>query len=178
MSRPVLSNAELEEYSTASRKTQVVYQVVERFFERFAPRYTLDVKDINRIIYDGRQAMINFNLNLEKSLRDELRTLSLLRLTIEELMDEFVDFLEMKHYSRWKGSSPQAIFVYKLCGEKVISYQFCSDYVENNNADRVANILICMMEHVVDNLKYEIQTVERKIKRELSITKIKRRILD
>ena len=174
MSQTVLGNNELEEYSSASRKTQVVYQVAERFCERFSPIYLLALEDIQRIIHDGRRAIIDFNLNPESSLRTRLKTLGFLQLTIEELQDEFVEFLEAKRYSRWRESSPQAMFVYRLCGSKVISYQSCSEYVENNNADRVANIVICMMEHVLEELSREIHQTERQLKRELSITNIKK----
>ena len=176
MSCQELNLEDLQEVSSACRKSEVIYQVAERFCERFSYRSVLAVQDISYIISSGRSAMIKFNNDPDSCARDFLKTIDQLTLTMEELKDEINDFLQIKRYSRWKQASPQAAFVQKLCGDEVISYQMCSQYVENNNADRVANILLCMIDHVYDELKREIRHVERQIKRELSITKIKRNI--
>ena len=53
------------------------------------------------------------------------------------------------------------------------SYKSYSSFIEKNNIDKVANLLICVIEQASDELRHEIHLLERSIKRSMSITKIK-----
>jgi hypothetical protein len=56
------------------------------------------------------------------------------------------------------------------------SFKSYSSFIEKNNIDKVANLLICVIEQAADELKHEIHVLERSIKRSMSITKIKGRL--
>ena len=53
------------------------------------------------------------------------------------------------------------------------SYKSYSNFIESNKIDKVANLLICLIDQAIDELDYEIHILERRIKRSMSITKIK-----
>ena len=160
-------------FSSACDKVQVVYKIADQLGERFGSQSNLLKADMRQVLHLGRQALINYHLMPEDSQKSKLELLNVLQLTMDELRDEVSDFLELKRYTKWKCNSAQVSFVYNLSIMDDYAYKSYSSFIEKNNIDKVANLLICVIGQASDELRHEIHLLERSIKRSMSITKIK-----
>lgn len=173
---PVQEIDEVDVFSVACDKAQLVYQVADQLGQRFGTQTSQLKLDMQQVLQLGRQALINYHLMPAESQMSKLELLNVLQLTMDELADEVMDFLELKQYSKWKCNSAQVTFIYNLSQMDDYSFKSYSSFIEKNNIDKVANLLICVIEQAADELRHEIHVLERSIKRSMSITKIKDRL--
>jgi len=173
--RMSLTNKEdpIDYFLNACDKAQIVYKIADQLGERFGSQSNLLRADLQQVLQLGRQALINYHLMPDDCQKSKLELLNVLQLTMDELRDEVSDFLELKRYSKWKCNSAQVSFVYNLSIMEDYSYKSYSSFIEKNNIDKIANLLICVIDQTSDELRHEIHILERSIKRSMSITKIK-----
>ena len=169
-------NEQIDNFSDACEKVQLAYKVDDQLGERFGTQSSLLKSDMKQLLHLGRQALINYHLMPDESQRSKLELLNVLQLTMDELKDEVCDFLELKRYTKWKCNSAQVAFIHNLSAMEDYSFKSYSKFIDNNNIDKVANLLICVVEQATDELRHEIHQLERCIKRSMSITKIKDRL--
>ncbi|WDE98412.1 hypothetical protein PQO03_21610 [Lentisphaera profundi] len=173
MSLPQLKELKEEHFSEACEKVQLAYKVGEQLGERFSSYSNLLLTDMTELLHLGREALINYHLAPDESIKSKLKLLNILQLTMNQLKDESCDFLELKQYSKWKCNSARVSFVYSMSNQDDYSYKSYSNFIESNKIDKVANLLICLIDQAIDELDYEIHILERRIKRSMSLTKIK-----
>jgi four helix bundle suffix protein len=67
------------------------------------------------------------------------------RASLEELLEDYRDFLRVRGLNLWPKSSREALFARKLGAQKDVSYKAYETYIETRPPEVVANILICLI---------------------------------
>jgi four helix bundle suffix protein len=64
---------------------------------------------------------------------------------LEELLEDYRDFLRNRNLRLWSKDSQEALFVRTLGARKNTAYMAYRTYVDTRSAQVVANILICLI---------------------------------
>src|SRR5437868_15471819 len=75
----------------------------------------------------------------------EIKLINVARASLEELLEDYRDFLRVRKALLWLKDSREALFVRKLGAQKDMSYKAYETYIESRPPEVVANILICLI---------------------------------
>ena len=67
------------------------------------------------------------------------------RASLEELLEDYRDFLRTHDCALWEKNSREALFVRKLGSDKNTSYETYRTYIDSRPPGVVANIIICLI---------------------------------
>jgi four helix bundle suffix protein len=129
----------------AYKKALIIFQGTCRFCERFLEKRDRTVDQMIQAARSGKQNIVEGSKISGTSKEAEIKLLNVSRSSLEELLEDYSDFLRKRKVSSWTKNSPEALFVRRL-GRKVnVSYETYESYVETRSAEVVANILICLI---------------------------------
>ena len=93
----------------------------------------------------GKQNIVEASQGSGTSKEGEIKLINVPRASLEELLEDYRDFLRAKKAPFWPKDSREALFVCKLGAHKNTSYRTYETYVETRSPEVVANILICLI---------------------------------
>jgi four helix bundle suffix protein len=131
----------------AYQKALIVYQGTVRFCERFVGKRDRTVDQMIQAARSGRQNIIEGSKASGTSKEAEIKLTGVARASLEELLEDYQDFLLVRGLRLWPKNSREALFVRKLGTGKDVTYKTYETYIETRPAEVVANILICLIHH-------------------------------
>ena len=129
----------------AYQKALVVFQATWRFCERFLEKRDRTVGQMVQAARSGKQNIVEASKISGTSKEAELKLLNVARSSLEELLEDYRDFLRKKKASPWLKNSREALFVRSLAKKENMSYEIYETYVETRSSEVVANIIICLI---------------------------------
>lgn len=75
----------------------------------------------------------------------ELKLTNVARASLEELLDDYKDFLRARDFPRWEKDSKEAQYVRKLGRRSPQTYEVYREFVETHPPEVVANIALCLI---------------------------------
>lgn len=88
----------------------------------------------------------------------EIKLINVARASLEELLEDYRDFLRVRGVRLWEKDSKKALFVRRLAARKDVSY---GTYIETRPAEVVANILVCLIHQTNYLLNQQIRQLEK-----------------
>ena len=98
---------------------------------------------------------------LGTSKESEIKLINVARASLEELLEDYRDFLRVRKEPLWEKNSREALFVRRLGAKKNRSYETYSTYIETRPAPVVANILICLIHQTNFLLDQQLRELEQ-----------------
>jgi len=129
----------------AYKKALIVFQGTCRFCERFLEKRDRTVDQMVQAARSGKQNIVEGSKISGTSKEAEIKLLNVSRSSLEELLEDYRDFLRNRKLHVWSKDSREALFVRKLGAKKNTTYTAYETYVETRRPDVVANILICLI---------------------------------
>jgi four helix bundle suffix protein len=129
----------------AYKKALIVFQRTCRFCERFLEKRDRTVDQMVQPARSGKQNIVEASKISGTSKEAELKLLNVSRSSLEELLEDYSDFLRKRKVSLWPKNSREALFVRRLARKGNVSYETYERYVETRRPEVVANILICLI---------------------------------
>jgi len=126
----------------AYQKALIVFQGTLRFCERFLEKRDRTVDQMTQAARSGKQNIVEGSKVSGTSKEAEIKLLNVARSSLEELLEDYRDFLRKRNVSLWSKNSREALFVRKLARKEKVSYE---TYVQTRSAEVVANILVCLI---------------------------------
>lgn len=83
------------------------------------------------------------------------------RASLEELLEDYRDFLRIRSHGLWDKNSREALFVRKLGTQENRSYEADRTYVETRPPEIVANIVVCLIHQTNYLLDQQIRQLEK-----------------
>ncbi len=143
------------------RKTLIIYDATVCFCSRFL---TIGDRTIDQMIQaarSGKQNIIEGNMASATSKETEIKLLNVARASLEELLEDYHDFLRVRQLQLWDKDSNAAGAVRKLAYNKDESYETYRDYIENRTPETAANIIICLVNQANYLLNQQIRKLEK-----------------
>jgi four helix bundle suffix protein len=91
----------------------------------------------------------------------EIKLVNVARASLEELLEDYRDFLRTRNHPLWEKASREALFVRKLGSKSDVSYESFRTYIETRPPDIVANILICLIHQTNYLLDQQLRALEK-----------------
>ena len=129
----------------AYQKALIVFQGTVRFCERFLEKRDRTFDQMVQAARSGKQNIVEGSKLSGTSKEAEIKPLNVSRSSLEELLEDYRDFLRNRKLSLWTKNSREALFVRRLAKKENVSYETCETYIETRSPEIVANILICLI---------------------------------
>ncbi|MDD2706513.1 MAG: four helix bundle suffix domain-containing protein [Verrucomicrobiae bacterium] len=127
------------------QKARIVYDGTVRFCERFLQKRDRTYDQMIQAARSGKQNILEGSHASGTSKETEIKLTNVARASLEELLEDYRDFLRVRNQPLWSKDSREALFVRKLGARKDASYESYRTYIETRSSKVVANILICLI---------------------------------
>ena len=143
------------------RKSVIVYDATFRFCERFLNSRDRTVDQMVQAARSGKQNIVEASMASGTSKETELKLTNVARASLEELLEDYRDYLRVRGLTLWDKSSKEALFVRNLGKRSDESYTTYRTYIETRDAAVVANIAVCLIHQTNYLLDQQIRAMEQ-----------------
>ena len=143
------------------RKARIVYDGTVRFCERFLDKRDRTREQMVQAARSGKQNIIEGSQASGTSKEIEIKLMNVARASLEELLEDYRDFLRVRGLPLWDKNSREARFVRGLGNHKDSSYEAYKTYIETRPPAVVANILICLIHQTNYLLDQQLRQLEK-----------------
>ena len=143
------------------QKTLVIYDVTFRFCQRFLRRGDRTVDQMVQAARSGKQNIVEGSKASGTSKEMELKLTNVARASLEELLEDYRDFLRVRDLAIWEKDSLEARYVRGLGHRQHVTYETYREFVETRPAEVVANIATCLIHQANYLLDRQIQRLEQ-----------------
>src|SRR3954462_502670 len=143
------------------QKARVVYDGTVQFCERFLQKRDRTVDQMVQAARSGKQNILEGCQASGTSKEAEIKLINVARASLEELLEDYRDFLRVRKEPLWEKNSREALFVRRLGAQKNRSYETYRTYIETRPAPVVANILICLIHQTNYLLDQQLRQLEQ-----------------
>ena len=143
------------------QKARIVYDGTVRFCERFLEKRDRTVSQMVQAARSGKQNILEGSQASGTSKEAEIKLINVSRAGLEELLEDYRDFLRVRKLALWDKDSREARFVRRLGSSSNRSYEAYATYIETRPAQVVANILICLIHQTNYLLDQQLRQLEK-----------------
>jgi four helix bundle suffix protein len=143
------------------QKARIVYDGTVCFCERFVDKRSRTVDQMVQAARSGKQNILEASQASGTSKETEIKLVNVARASLEELLEDYRDFLRVRKIALWDKNGREAQFVRRLGSQKNRSYEPYRTYIETRPAEIVANILICLIHQTNYLLDQQLRQLEK-----------------
>lgn len=123
------------------KQSEIIYDFTIEFVKRYIEKYSRTTDQMIQAARSGKQNIPEGYL--QKSLKGRIKLLGVSRGSLEELLNDYMDFLRQRDLSLWEKDSPKARAVRNLIYNSYNSDKNYKSYIEN--PESAANAMICLI---------------------------------
>jgi four helix bundle suffix protein len=143
------------------QKARIVFDATARFCDRFVDKHSRTHDQMIQAARSGKQNILEGSRASGTSKETEIKLTNVARASLEELLEDYRDFLRIKGAAQWEKDSKEALFVRELGSRKPVSYETFREFVETRPAPVVANIIISLIHQTNYLLDQQIRRLEQ-----------------
>ena len=143
------------------QKAEIVYDVTYRFCARFLQRGDRTMDQMVQAARSGKQNIVEGASASGGSKEMELKLTMVARASLDELLEDYGDFLRVRNAKKWSKDSKEALFVRKLGAREGVDYEAFREFVNTRPGEVVANIAICLIHQANFLLDQQIRRLEQ-----------------
>lgn len=142
------------------QKADVIYQITYRFCHRFLSRGDRTIDQMIQAARSGKQNIVEGSKAGTTSKESEIKLTNVARASLEELLEDYRDFLKARNHKIWEKNSREAIYVRDLGKSNSLTFAQFSDFIETRSEEVVANIAICLIHQTNYLLDHQLAALE------------------
>jgi four helix bundle suffix protein len=143
------------------RKARIIFDGTCLFCRRFLDRRDRTVDQMVQAARSGKQNILEGSKASGTSKETEIKLTGVARASLEELLEDYDDFLRNHDLRLWSKDDREARFVRKLGATKNVSYETYRTYLETRSSEIAANILICLIHQTNYLLDRQLRQLEQ-----------------
>ena len=143
------------------QKAEIVYDITYRFCRRFLTKGDRTIDQMVQAARSGKQNIVEGCQASGTSKEMEIKLTGVARASLEELLQDYYDFLRVRDLTTWEKDSRESLYVRKLGNRSGDTYEVYREFVETRPAEIVANIAICLVHQANYLLDKQIQRLEK-----------------
>ena len=143
------------------QKSEVVYQITYRFCQSFLKKGDRTVDQMVQAARSGKQNIVEGSKAAPTSKEMEIKLTNVARASLEELLEDYRDFLKVRDFPIWDKNSKEALYVRKLGHGNDVNYETYRIFVDTRPAEVVANIAICLVHQANYLLDQQLKRLEK-----------------
>ena len=143
------------------KKSAIVYSATVKFCERFISIKDRTYDQMVQAARSGKQNIIEGSKASGTSKETEIRLTNVARSSLEELLEDFKDYIRNRKEVIWDKDSREALYVRKLAYTKDESYENTYEqFIETRSGVVCANIILCLIHQCNYLLDQQIRRLE------------------
>jgi four helix bundle suffix protein len=127
------------------RKAEIVYDLTYRFCQRFLKKGDRTIDQMVQAARSGKQNIVEGSKASVTSKETEIKLTNVARASLEELLNDYRDYLRVRDLKLWKKDSKEVQYARKLGAKPDVTYETYKTYMETRPAEVVANIALCLI---------------------------------
>lgn len=143
------------------QKAEVVYDLTYRFCEKHLSRRDRTVDQMVQAARSGKQNIVEGSKASGTSKEMEIKLTNVARASLEELLEDYRDYLRVRDLRIWEKDSREAQYARKLGNASHTTYEAYREFVDTRSAEVVANIAICLIHQANYLLDQQIRRLEK-----------------
>jgi four helix bundle suffix protein len=143
------------------QKSRIVYDATVRFCGRLIDKRSRTTDQMIQAARSGKQNILEGSQASGTSKEMEIKLTNVARASLEELLEDYRDFLRSCNQPEWDKDSKEVRFVRKLGSSQELSYELFRDFIETRPGDVVANIVISLIHQTNYLLDQQIRRLEK-----------------
>lgn len=125
--------------------TEIVFDATVVFCRRFLDPRSRTIDQMTQAARSGKQNITEGSLASGTSKQAELKLVNVARASLEELLQDYEDYLRQHNLPLWGKDNPKAQAIRKLAYAENRTYGTYRTYVEDFSAEIAANTIICLI---------------------------------
>ncbi len=165
------------------QKALIVYDATVAFCERFLNRRDRTYDQMVQAARSGKQNIVEGSMASGTSKEMEIKLTNVARASLEELLEDYRDFLRTRNAVLWDKNSPQALYVRRLASgqascskasshmshsshashsqNRAVTFESFRGFFETRPSETLANITICLIHQANYLLDRQLERLER-----------------
>jgi restriction system protein len=157
---------DLKSYQSA----ETVYDATVAFCDRFIDRRSRTHDQMVQAARSGKQNIVEGNMASGTSRKTELKLIGIARASLEELLQDFEDYLRQHGLPLWGKDDPRAKAIRAMaCGPRK-AYGSYAAHVERGTPEEAANTIICLIHQTNYLLDQQLRQLDRRFLEEGGMT--------
>jgi four helix bundle suffix protein len=142
-------------------KAEVVYDITFRFAHKLFSKGDRTVDQMIQAARSGKKNLLEGSKAGPTSKETELKLTNVARASLEELLDDYRDYLRVREHAEWDKNSRQALYVRRLGRKVPQTYELDREFVETRPPEVIANIALCLIHQANYLIDRQLQRLER-----------------
>ena len=126
-------------------KAEVVYDLTFRFAHKYLARGDRTIDQMIQSARSGKKNILEGSKAGLTSKETEIKLTSVARASLEELLDDYKDYLRARDLPIWDKDSKEAHYVRQLGRKTPQTYEDYREFVDTRPPEVVANIALCLI---------------------------------
>jgi four helix bundle suffix protein len=143
------------------QKAEVIYDITFRFAHKFLSQGDRTVDQMIQAARSGKKNLLEGSKAGTTSRETELKLTNVARASLEELLDDYRDYLRARDLPQWDKDSKQGQYVRKLGRKTPPSFEDYREFVETRPPEVIANIAICLIHQANYLIDQQLRRLER-----------------
>lgn len=144
------------------KQTEIIYDFTIEFVKHYIDYKSRTKDQMEQAARSGKQNIAEGYL--QKSLEGRIKLVGVARGSLEELLNDYEDFLRQRKLKIWEKDSPKAQAVRKAGYNRYKSYNDYKIYI--NNPEAAANAMICLINQTNSLIDQKLRWLEEKFVKE------------
>jgi len=129
----------------AFQKAEVVYDLTVRFARKYLGRGDRTVDQMVQAARSGKKNILEGSKASKTSKEMEIKLTNVARASLEELLDDYLDYLRSRDLLLWPKDSREALYARRLGTKQPQTFELYREIFETRPPEVVANIAICLI---------------------------------
>ncbi|MBI4549105.1 MAG: four helix bundle protein [Ignavibacteriae bacterium] len=149
---------------------EIVYDATVKFCDRFIDKHSRTHDQMVQAARSGKQNIAEGSMVSGTSKKLELKLIGVARSSLEELLNDYKDFLRQRNLLLWGKSSRKTEEIRSLAYATNRSYKTYRTYIEESPAEVAANTMVCLLHQTNYLLDQQLRQLEQQFLKEGGIT--------
>jgi four helix bundle suffix protein len=143
------------------QKSRIIHDATVKFCARFVDPRSRTTDQMIQAARSGKQNILEASQASGTSKETELKLTNVARASLEELLEDYRDYLRQNGHTQWDKNSKESLYVRKLGSASPASYESYREFIDTRPAHTVANILICLIHQANYLLDQQLRRLEQ-----------------
>lgn len=145
------------------QKSDVIFQGTAVFVRRFLERGDRTIDQMVQAARSGKQNIIEGSEASAASKETELKLTNVAKASLEELLEDYLDYLKTRHLPEWPKDSEKGLAARRLGREGI--WEAIAPHVENKSDEVAANLMVSLIRQCTYLLAKQIAQLEADFKK-------------
>ena len=143
------------------QKAEIIYDLTFRFAHKFLSKGDRTIDQMIQSARSGKKNILEGSKAALTSKETEIKLTNVARASLEELLDDYLDYLRARDLPIWDKDAKEAQYVRRLGRKTPQTFEDYRKFVETRPPEVIANIALCLIHQTNYLLDQQLRRLEK-----------------